>query len=197
MSMRVGKRSLIEVAHKVSSFYEHSGRMPSYAELGGEIGIRSKNAVRKWVGKLLEAGYLRADSRGRMAMGDKLLGLRFLGLVEAGFPTGAEEEFLDSLSLDSYLISNREATYVLSVKGDSMQEAGIREGDMVIVERGREAKFGDIVIAEVDGGFTMKYYKPKAGQPVLEPANKKYKPITPREDFKIAAVVTAVVRKYV
>ena len=85
---------------------------------------------------------------------------------------------------------------VLEVKGDSMIDAGIQEGDLVIVERGREPKPGDIVIAEVDGGWTMKYYRKKAGKVFLEAANKAYQPIYPEQDLKIAAVVKGVVRKY-
>ncbi|HEY4515086.1 MAG TPA: S24 family peptidase [Candidatus Paceibacterota bacterium] len=123
-------------------------------------------------------------------------GIRVLGLVEAGFPSAAEEQDLDTTTLDDYLIENREATYMLTVKGDSMYDAGIREGDMVIVERGREARSGDIVIASVEGAFTMKYYRKRGGQIILEPANSKYKPIVPQGKLEIVAVVRGVVRKY-
>ena len=67
---------------------------------------------------------------------------------------------------------------------------------MVIAERGREAKAGDIVIAEVDGGWTMKYLRYKGGKPYLEPANKDFHNIYPESSFTIAAVVKGVVRKY-
>ena len=73
--------------------------------------------------------------------------MRVLGLVSAGFPTDEEEEVLDTLSLDEYLIDNKEATFILTVKGDSMIDAGIREGDMVLAERGDNPKIGQIVIA--------------------------------------------------
>ena len=85
---------------------------------------------------------------------------------------------------------------MLKVKGDSMIDAGIVEGDMVLVERRSEAKSGEIVIAEVDGGWTMKYFKKTGSQVMLIAANKKYKPIIPKEDLVIAAVVIAVIRKY-
>ena len=77
-----------------------------------------------------------------------------------------------------------------------MIDAGIVEGDMVLVERRSEAKSGEIVIAEVDGGWTMKYFKKTGSQVMLIAANKKYKPIIPKEDLVIAAVVIAVIRKY-
>ena len=82
-----------------------------------------------------------------------------LGIVEAGFPSPAEEELIDTMSLDEYLIENKEASYILRVKGDSMIDAGIREGDLVIVERTNAPRVGDIVIAEVDGEWTMKYLR--------------------------------------
>ena len=102
----------------------------------------------------------------------------------------------DTLTLDEFLIGNKDATYMLKVKGDSMIEAGIQEGDMVLVERSNQAKVDQIVIAEVDGGFTMKYYKTKNGKPYLLPANSSLKPIYPEEELRIVAVVKAVIRKY-
>ena len=119
-----------------------------------------------------------------------------LGLVEAGFPASANEDILDTMSLDEYLIENKEASYLLKVKGDSMIDAGIMAGDLVIVERGKPARVGDIVVAEVDREFTLKYLRQKGKTSYLEPANKKYKPIFPKEELKIIAVLRAVVRKY-
>jgi repressor LexA len=122
--------------------------------------------------------------------------LPLLGLVEAGFPSPAEEELFDTMSFDEYLIDNRDASYILKVKGDSMIDAGIQEGDMVVVERTNDAKPGQIVIAEIDGQWTMKYLRKRGTAYYLEPANRKYRPIVPTEGLKIAAVVKAVVRKY-
>ncbi|MDH3977759.1 MAG: transcriptional repressor LexA [Gammaproteobacteria bacterium] len=119
-----------------------------------------------------------------------------LGHVEAGFPSPAEEELVDNISFDEFLIDNREATYILKVKGDSMIDAGICPGDMVIVERVAEPKVGDIVIARIDGAWTMKFFKKRGGQVYLEPANKKYKPMVPTEELEIHSVVKGVVRKY-
>ncbi|MDA8105376.1 MAG: translesion error-prone DNA polymerase V autoproteolytic subunit, partial [Nitrospiraceae bacterium] len=116
--------------------------------------------------------------------------------VEAGFPSPAEEELVDTLSLDSLLIQNPEATFLLKVSGDSMSGAGILPGDMVLVDKGQTPKSGDIVIAEVDGEWTMKYLKKRGENVALIPANPNYKPIRPKKELKIAGVVTAVVRKY-
>ena len=101
--------------------------------------------------------------------------------MEAGFPSPAEEELVDTLSLDELLIQNREASFLLKVTGDSMTGAGIMPGDMVIVDRGRTAKSGDIVIAEVDGQWTMKYLRKRGDNVMLSPANPKYQPIRPEE----------------
>ena len=183
---------------KITDFYRETKRMPSYTEIMALVGFRSKNAVYKLVNKLVGEGVLDKDSRGRIVP-NKLFGeVLVLGLVEAGFPTPAEEELVDTMSLDDYLIENKEATYMLEVKGESMIDAGIQEGDMVIAERiSREPKVGEIVIAEVDGGWTMKYFRKTAdGKVWLEPANKAFKPIYPENDLKVAAVVKGVVRKY-
>lgn len=118
-----------------------------------------------------------------------------LGLVEAGFPTPAEESNLDRITLDEWLIGDRSASFMLKVKGDSMRDAGILAGDYVIVERGNSAKIGEIVIAEIDGQWAMKYLREDAKGYYLEAANKSYKAIRPKEKLSISAVVKAVIRK--
>jgi len=123
--------------------------------------------------------------------------LILLGLVEAGFPTPSEETLHENISLDDWVIDKKEASFMLKVKGDSMRDAGILDGDMVIVERTSSPKVGQIVVAEVDGSYTMKYLqKDSAGRMYLEPANSDFKSIYPKEDLRINAVVKAVVRKY-
>ena len=97
-----------------------------------------------------------------------------LGTVEAGLPAPAEEALLDTLSLDEYLIRNKEASYLLGVQGDSMIDAGILPGDSVLVERRADAKDGGIVIAEVDGEWTIKFFWKQGARVALEPANKQY-----------------------
>jgi len=183
--------------NKIISFYKNHKRMPGYAEIMAMLGFKSKNAVYKLITKLVEEGVVSKDSKGRL-IPNKLIGeVPVLGLVEAGFPTAAEEEVLDTMSIDEYLISNKEASYMLEVKGESMIDAGIQEGDLVIAERSKsEPKDGDIVIAEVDGGWTMKYFKKKGNKIWLEPANKNFSPIYPEHDLKVAAIVKGVIRKY-
>jgi repressor LexA len=170
--------------------------MPSYAEIMTLLGFRSKNAVYKLINKLIGEGVLDKDIRGRLVPNRLADEVPMLGLVEAGFPTAAEEDITNTINLDDYLIPNKGATYLLEVKGDSMIDAGIQEGDLVIAERKGDPKPGDIVIAEVDGGWTMKYFRKQGNRIFLEPANKNYKPIYPVYDLKVAAIVKGVVRKY-
>ncbi|HVU06731.1 MAG TPA: transcriptional repressor LexA [Candidatus Paceibacterota bacterium] len=181
---------------KIIAFYERHKRMPGYKELMDITGFKSKNAVYKMINKLVELGVITKDGEGRIALVRSGSEIPMLGLVEAGIPTVAEESDLDVLNLNTYLVEDRESSYLLEVKGDSMIEEGIREGDLVVAEKRGDAKEGDIVIAEVDGGWTMKYYRKKGSQIYLEPANKKYKPIYPEYDLKIAAIVRGVIRKY-
>lgn len=196
MQKELQKDKLRSRIDAISGFYQQNGRMPSFSEMGEMLGLRSKNAVSKLVKKLEEMNVLGRDRKGRLIPRSIASSVRLLGTVEAGFPSPAEEELADTLSLDDLLIQNRAATFLLNVSGDSMQDAGILPGDMVIVEKGRTPKNGDIVIAEVDGAWTMKYFKKRGEMVVLLPANPKYKPIRPKNELKVAGIVTSVVRRY-
>lgn len=180
---------------KVRGFFDTHRRMPSFAELMKLWGYKTKSAVNYRVEQLLQSGIIGKDRSGRL-LPRWDAGVPLLGLVEAGFPSPAEEELLDVMSFDEYLTPNKEASYILKVKGDSMIDAGIREGDMVVVERRAVYKPGQIVVASVDGEYTMKYLRKKGSEYYLEPANKRYPLIHPTESFKVEAVVVAVVRKY-
>lgn len=170
--------------------------MPSYSELAELLGFRVKSSAQYIADGWIEAGVIRRDKKGKLMPGRLFMPLHLLGTVEAGFPSPAEEENVDTISLDDWLIKNKEATYMLKVTGDSMIEAGIIPGDMVIVERGKQPKNGDVVVAEVDHDWTIKYFQKRGSAVTLMPANKRFKPIVPREELKIAGVVTSVIRKF-
>ena len=182
--------------NKIKQFFASRRRMPSYGEIMNMTGLKSRNSVFKLVNKMVSLDILEKDKTGKIIPGRSFYEIKILGTVEAGFPSPAEEELIDTMSLDEFLIGNKEATYMLKVSGDSMIDAGIMQGDIVLVERGAEAKDGNIVIAKVDEEWTIKYFRKKKGKVFLEPANKKYKPILPKQDLEIAAVVKAVIRKY-
>jgi SOS regulatory protein LexA len=190
----------IDIAEKIAqlrSFYKQEGRAPSYAEMAELFGYKSKNAVYNPVNKLIALNYLSRAANGRIGFTSKITGgISLLGSVQAGFPSPAEEELVDTLSLDEFLVKRPEATYLLTVSGDSMIEAGIHPGDLVLVEKGGVPKQGDIIIAQVDGEWTMKYFG-RDGQGVyLDPANAQYTRIRPERSMAIGGIVKAVVRKY-
>ena len=190
------KRTLRSVRKILLVFYREKRRMPSYAEMIGLLGVRSKSVVHFWVEKLITAGLLARDDTGHLSLTKRPFAVPRLGSIRAGFPSPEEEALCDILSMDEYLITRPEASFLLQVSGDSMNGAGIMEGDLVVVERGRDPKGGDIVIAEVDGEWTMKHFRREGKTVVLEAANPRYPPIRPKEELKIVGVVTAVIRKY-
>jgi len=181
---------------RIINFYKRHKRLPGYKEIMYLVGFKSKNAVYKLINKLVEEGVVNKDSEGRLTPARGLSDVPLLGLVEAGVPTEAGEIHLDTLNIDEYLVEDNANSFFLEVKGDSMIDEGIKEGDLVLVKSAKVARDGEIVVAEVDGEWTMKYFR-KSGEKVwLEPANKNFKPIYPKHTLRIAAVVKGVIRKY-
>lgn len=181
---------------KIESFYSQNKRMPTYSEMMSLFGLKSKNAIYKIVNKMVEAGVVAKDHLGRLIPSQSFGEIQMAGFVTAGLPATVEEELADTVNLDDLLVGKKELTYMLEVDGDSMIDAHIEKGDMVLVERATTAKDMQIVIAEVDGEFTMKYFREKGNKRWLEPANKNYKPIYPEHSLNINAVIKAVIRKY-
>jgi len=190
------KRTVKSVAQKITDFSRERHRMPTYEEMLTLLALRSKSVVNFWMNKLLEERILQKDKTGHLTFVKSLVGVPLAGGVSAGFPSPAEEELRDVISFDEYLITKQSNAFLLKVDGDSMIGAGIMPGDLVLVERGREPKTGDIVIAEVDGAWTMKYFHKKGKEVYLEAANPKYPRIKPVAEMHLDGVVTAVVRKY-
>ncbi|MCM8775628.1 MAG: transcriptional repressor LexA [Candidatus Omnitrophica bacterium] len=194
MPKRIDYRPIVK---KLKTFYSRSKRLPSFSELQSLLGYQSKGGVSGLVENLIRQGIVARDSVGKL-IPTRILkpGLKIFGTIQAGFPSPAEEELLDTVSLDEYLIQKPESSFLVKVTGDSMIEAGIHPGDLVIVDRGRDPKSGDIVIAQVDGQWTMKYFEKREGKVILRAANKKYPTLTPKEELVIGGVVVANVRKY-
>jgi len=182
---------------KLKTFYFQQSRLPSFSELQRLLGYRSKGGVSRLIEHLVKKGIVRRDKTGRLLPTPMVRGgIKLLGTVQAGFPSPAEEELVDIISLDQFLIRKPDASYLVKVTGDSMVDAGIHPGDLVVVERGKDPKSGDVVIAQVDGEWTMKHYCKKGRQIVLKAANEKYPPITPVKELIIGGVVRACIRKY-
>ena len=117
--------------------------------------------------------------------------------VPAGFPSPAED-FMDlDLNLQAYLVQHPSATFCVRVTGDSMQNAGIFSGDVMVVDRALEPKNNTIVLAVLDGEFTVKRIQKKGNQLFLKPENQTFKPIeiTEEMDFKVWGVVTHIIHK--
>jgi len=182
---------------QLRQFWRSERRPPSYAEMLNLFDYRSKNSVHDVIRKLETEGYVERQPHNKLNFTSKLTSfVRILGTVEAGFPSPAEEELVDVVSLDEFLINNPESTFMLTVSGDSMIDAGIHPGDILLVERNRTPKPNDIVVAHVDNEWTLKYFgKDKKGI-YLDPANRNYSRIRPMESLEIGGVIKAVIRKY-
>lgn len=185
----------MDYQEKLISFYHARKRMPTYSEMLSLFGFKSKNAVARVIEKLVEAGVVTKDRLGKLIPTGLFDEMPLLGTVKAGLPAPGEATD-DTLNIESYLVRKRDSTYLFEVDGDSMIDAHIANGDIVIAERTTTAKNGDIVIANVDGEFTMKYFYTKGSTVWLEPANKHFKPIYPERELTIVAVVRGVMRKY-
>lgn len=156
-----------------------------------------RTTVYRWLQVLEELGYLKAQGN-RYYIDPDLLGIPLLeNRIPAGAPITVEEDVLSNrLSLDEYLVKDRTGTFLLKVKGDSMIEAGIYEGDIVVVNRNNRAQDGDVVVARIDGEMTLKTLRRRQQQTWLEPANSRYSPIHPVSGLEVLGIVTGLVRRY-
>lgn len=171
---------------------------PSMAKLADVLGLASSGGVFKVIGRLVDAGYLeRVD--GRIAPTRDFFALPVLGKVRAGLPQMEDQTAgQESISIEDFLIRHPERTVLCRVRGDSMKDAGMLDGDMVIVERNRPTKPGDIVVALVDNELTVKYLYPshdRAGW-VLKPANPDYPDIYALQSLEVLGVVVGVFRRH-
>ena len=118
--------------------------------------------------------------------------------VPAGFPSPATDHLEDGLDLNAYLVQHPAATFLFSVQGHSMQGAGILDGDKVVVDRSVDARHGHIVVAAVDGEFTLKRLYQRHNRVELHPENPAFPPIqfTGSTQLQIWGVVVGVVRRY-
>ena len=187
----------------IDEFQHKRGYSPSLADLAIAFGVRSKNAVAKVVNALSREGHLEKDPKGRIKILDYEeresalpLSLPLFGPIAAGVATAAEEQATESLQIQDYLVRKPQSTFLLRVKGDSMTGAGIIDGDIVVVERGKEPHTNDIVVGIVDGEFTLKRLKKDKGKFYLQAENPEFPDILAREDLQVGGIVRGVMRKY-
>jgi SOS regulatory protein LexA len=188
----------------IREFQRKHGYSPSLADLAIAFGVRSKNAIAKVVNALVREHLLEKDPKGRIKIVEfhdedvKMpLMLPLFGPISAGFAAPAEEQVVeDRVTIEDYLVRDRNATFLLRVRGDSMINAGIQEGDLVVVERGASPRIGDIVVGVLDGEFTLKRLKRDKGKFYLQAENDAYPDLFALDELQVAGVVRGVIRKY-
>ncbi len=172
------------------------GVLPSYAGMAELLGFRSKAGVAKFSGRMVDRGLLRKAPGGQLAPAPAFFARPLVGRSPAGFPSPADELLEDAITIDDYLVDHPSRTVLVLVRGDSMIGAGIQDGDYVVVERRERAEPGSIVVAIVDGEFTVKYLDRDAKGYFLRPANPHFPTIRPKATLEIFGVVVGLFRKY-
>ncbi|MBM3252616.1 MAG: transcriptional repressor LexA [Candidatus Omnitrophica bacterium] len=178
------------------------GIPPTIREIGRNFGFRSTGTVRDYLNNLKKKGYLKiAPRKSRAIELIRRAGFRIpiLGNVMAGAPNLAFEEVEGYLDLDDFSSRHDNDIFALNIKGDSLIEAGIFEGDLAIVKKQSTAQDGDLIVALIENEATVKRFRHKAKNKEheiwLEPANKNYLPIY--QEFSLIGKVIGVLRKYV
>jgi len=179
----------------LKKFFKKHRRLPSYSEMLSLFDFASKNAVFKLINRWVEQGFLKKENK-KLSPTPKFFALPLVGLVKAGYPILAEEN-KSYLTLDDYLIENPINSFLLKVSGDSLMGIGIFEGDIVIIEQKKEARTGDIVLAQIDNEWTLKILKKDRIKRslYLQAANPKYPSFFPKQELTIYGIVKAVIRK--
>jgi repressor LexA len=193
-----------EMLDFLNRYIERKGYAPTIEETADHFGLRSLATVHKHLTNLQKKGLVKRDWNRSRALElvptrvtVKAVELPLLGRVAAGSPIEAIQAS-ETIFVPEDMVGRRE-TYVLQVKGDSMIEEQIRDGDYVIVENRRSARDGEMVIALVDGeSVTLKkLYREGGGQIRLQPANARLKPLVIDQDrLRVQGVVIGVLRKY-
>lgn len=180
----------------LQDYYAEHRAFPSYSSIGKLLGLKSKSSVAAMVARLRLAGFIDATPDKRLAPTKRFFDRPLASApVQAGLPNPIDDAQSDALTIDDYLIERPSQTVLVRVKGDSMTDAGILDGDLVVVEKAASAKRGDIVIAIVDGQFTLKRLDLDRGAFVLRPENKAYPVIRPEGTLEIFGVMVGLVRK--
>ena len=181
----------------LQDYYAEHRVLPSYARLMSLLGFASKSAVKKVLERLEGMGMLERTPDGDWAPSERFFDRAIATQpVPAGMPISADSDVHEQITIDRFLIQQPNKTVLIRVKGDSMVDAGIHDGDLAVVERKTEATQGDIVVAVVDDQFTLKTLaRDKDGYHLL-PANPNYPVIRPNGKLEIFGVLVGLVRKY-
>jgi repressor LexA len=195
----------------IQIYANQNGYPPTYREIGKQFNIVSTFGVKRHIDALVKKGFLSNESKTSRTIAlientlnksrqvlDNILGIPIVGRVAAGQPILAEENIEGNVLVDAGLLNNRNDCFGLKVRGDSMINAGIFEGDLVIVSPQQNAMNGDIIVALLQDEATMKRFVTRDNKIYLMPENEKYNPIeiAGREDFSIIGKVVGVFRTY-
>ncbi|MCP4677940.1 MAG: transcriptional repressor LexA [Deltaproteobacteria bacterium] len=186
------------------------GYPPTLREIGSHMGIRSTNGVNDHLRALERKGYLKREDMKSRALRpvnlemnpevNNVVEVPVVGRVAAGEPVLAEQNIEETISVDRYFIGRQRDVFALKVHGDSMIDAGINEGDTILVRKQLHANRNEIAVVLIGDEATVKYYQPERDFIRLQPANDAYAPIIVRkEDFlptQILGVVVGLYRKF-
>ena len=180
---------------KLQDYYAEHKVIPSYSVLATLWGISAKSWVSECVKRYEEAGYLDWTPDKQLKPGAKFFERKLAdSTVQAGLPNAAVSDGYDLITIDDWLVKIPSKTALVRVKGDSMIDAGIHEGDLLVVEVQPNANVGDIVVAIVDNEFTVKELAREKSGFVLKPANKAYPVLRPKK-FEIFGVMAGLARR--
>jgi repressor LexA len=197
-----------EIVDYISQYIQKNNSSPTLQEIASAMGLSSLATVHEHINTLVKKGVLRKYEgavRGLEIVSENFesnlsgIELPLVGYIAAGKPIDALENSYETVTVSPDMVSSVKKCFVLQVKGDSMIDEGIFNGDYVVIQKQDTADNGDIVVALLDNGFaTLKtYYRESGGRIRLQPANPKMDPIyTTESDLIIQGKVTGVIRKY-
>lgn len=185
-----------EYLGKLQDYYAQHRVLPSFTSVAKLVGLKSTSAVAAMVNRMKAAGLLDQAPDRRLQPGKRFFEREIADSVRAGLPQPANDAIGRVVSVDEHLIKSPSRTVMLSIKGDSMVDAGLMPDDTVIVEKNAPAKPGDIVVAIVDNEFTVKYLAHDKKGFYLKPGNKEYPIIRAQDSLELFGRVVGLFRKY-
>ena len=182
---------------RLRTYWKQHHAFPSMAKLCEVVGMASTASVFDMVSRLKDAGYVQRVE-GRIAPTKRFFSRPLVGQVRAGLPqTRQDDDDFEVLTIDDYLVPEPNRTFLARVKGDSMRDASLLDGDMVVVQKNAPTRVGDIVVAVIDGQVTVKYLRQQPdGRFFLQPANSAFADILPAGELEILGVVVGSFRSY-
>jgi repressor LexA len=184
---------------RLQDYYAREKIIPSTTQLSTLWNVKARSWTHQIVQRLKEEGFLESAPGGRLRPAPRFFERTVGHRVRAGMPQQAFDVQPELLRIDDYLIEKPSQTILFPVKGDSMVDLGILEGDMVIIERASSASVGQVVLAIVDNEFTLKVLARDQGGYYLEARNEKrsrdYPPIRPEQKLEIYGFYVGLIRK--